>query len=282
MSKTQLLVIFFCLSIGIGLYFFGKKTNETIETSEISNANAETKAGVFDEKKLIELSKSNLDSEKSKMLNLLEQAADKVSGKAKIEAYKQLANFWNQTFNWGTAGVYLLKIAELNSENAMDWAMAGTQFLEAAKRANSDSSQKDFLFQNAINSLKMAQKLDSSNLDFKSDYLYAQILGGKNMPMASIFKLRDIANENPEHLKSNYYMGELSVRSGQYDKAIPRFEIINELYPTFAEGYYALADAYQQNGEKAKALGVLEQYKALLKDESEVTAIDKWINHLKN
>ena len=55
-----------------------------------------------------------------------------------------------------------------------------------------------------------------------------------------------------------------------------------KIQPDFIEAYLHLADAYQQKGDKAKAIETLEKYITLVDDVSIKTEIQDYINKLKN
>ncbi|MBA3706381.1 MAG: tetratricopeptide repeat protein [Bacteroidetes bacterium] len=87
-------------------------------------------------------------------------------------------------------------------------------------------------------------------------------------------------DSNNVNLQLNFAF--FSEKSGQWDKAIARFEKILRIKPDFIEAYLHLADAYQQKGDKAKAIESLETYIKLVDDVTIKTEIQEYINKLKN
>jgi thioredoxin-like negative regulator of GroEL len=94
-------------------------------------------------------------------------------------------------------------------------------------------------------------------LDKKVDEAVLIIQGAEGAPMRGIAMLREVLEEDPNHVKANYWMGEFSWVSGQFDKAVPRFEKVLEVDPSNGEAAKRLVTVLvqlQQN-EKAKDVG---------------------------
>ncbi len=57
-----------------------------------------------------------------------------------------------------------------------------------------------------------------------------ELVQGPN-PMEGITILRELVTKDPNNVDAQYFLGEFSVKSGQYDKAIARLEKVLELRP---------------------------------------------------
>ena len=74
----------------------------------------------------------------------------------------------------------------------------------------------------------------------------------------------------------------MSIQSGQFDKAVGRFETILKLEPDNKEALYYLATAYEGKGDKKKAIELLEKLKQQVTDNKEFSKeIEQHINSLK-
>jgi Flp pilus assembly protein TadD len=74
--------------------------------------------------------------------------------------------------------------------------------------------------------------------------------GDMNFAMTQgIFKLRDVLKKDPENVKALYHMGLLSIESGQFDKAIERFEKLILLRPENQEFKNILQDIQAQKSK---------------------------------
>ena len=69
------------------------------------------------------------------------------------------------------------------------------------------------------------------------------LLEGDN-PMEGIFMLRDIVTKNPKHTQALYYLGDLSLQTGQYENAIKRFNQVLSVDSSDKRAYLQLGISY--------------------------------------
>jgi cytochrome c-type biogenesis protein CcmH/NrfG len=96
--------------------------------------------------------------------------------------------------------------------------------------------------------------------DEKVDAAVAIIRDAQGAPMQGIQMLREVIDEHPDFLRAHYFLGEFSVMSGQYDKAIERFQKVLEIDPAHLGGIRYLAIAYTENDQPQEALTILETF----------------------
>ena len=72
-----------------------------------------------------------------------------------------------------------------------------------------------------------------------------------------------------------------SLKSGQLDKAIRRFNKVIAIDSTYIEAYLHLADAYERQGEVEKTIAALEKYALRTEDVTARIEINKYIQQLK-
>jgi len=77
-------------------------------------------------------------------------------------------------------------------------------------------------------------------------------------PMQGIAMLREVLEENPNHIKATENLGLLSIQSRQYDKAVVRFEKLVQLTPNDVSAHLYLGVSYKETGAKEKARKELE------------------------
>ncbi len=103
-----------------------------------------------------------------------------------------------------------------------------------------------------------------------------------NDPMEGIMSLRQIAEEHPNNPKAQFYLGLFSIQSGQYKKAVERFQRVVELDPGNADAYRFLGDAYRSLGDTLETVAAYRAYLERSPDGeaiSEVQAlVDQWSN----
>ncbi|MDB2473034.1 tetratricopeptide repeat protein [Schleiferiaceae bacterium] len=107
---------------------------------------------------------------------------------------------------------------------------------------------------------KLQVKEEASALDVKVDEAVAIIQSGEGAPMVAIGMLLDVLREDPNHEKALMWLGNFSMMSGQWDKAIDRFHQLSQLFPE--NEMYALnkAQALLQTGDTTRAVEVSVEY----------------------
>ena len=98
-----------------------------------------------------------------------------------------------------------------------------------------------------------AESESNTPLDQKVKEAIALIESGQGAPMQAIFTLREVVEEDPNHLEAQYQLGRFAMMSGQIDKAVPRFEIALDLQPDNEAAAEGLFLARVQLGEKEAA-----------------------------
>ncbi|MGB0403179.1 MAG: tetratricopeptide repeat protein [Salibacteraceae bacterium] len=108
------------------------------------------------------------------------------------------------------------------------------------------------------------------------------ITQGAGAPMQGIKLLKEVLEENPNNEQALYYLGNFSIQSGQFDKAVIRFEALLKVDAENEEARYLLAHSQQMLGDTSAAL---KNYQIVL--ESTVNSelkelVEKEINNIKN
>lgn len=274
MNRQQLLLIGGLTLAGTALFVFGKKT--ALQTESPSSEKLQQ---TISDQSLILQAKSSLNEEAKKEAEKLEALVKKASSaKDKSASLVQLADLWDKNTQWGIAGLYYDSAAKMTSSTGLS-ALAGTRFLAAADMAE-DSTLRPYLSKRALQSLLKATELAPEDLNVQAEYGNALALLGDN-PMAGIQKLRDITQKDSLHLKANFHLAQLSIRSGQFDKAINRFNLINRHYPAFPDAWLGKGEAWYNLQNVPEALKALETYKALVKDPVVLQQVDAFMNQIK-
>lgn len=93
----------------------------------------------------------------------------------------------------------------------------------------------------------------SHNPDAEVEEALRQMESGEMPPMQAVLKIRDIAENHPGNVKANFTLGALSIQTGQYDKAIGRFNTVIEQEPDNGHAWKLLAEAQYHTGDSATA-----------------------------
>jgi Flp pilus assembly protein TadD len=103
-----------------------------------------------------------------------------------------------------------------------------------------------------------------------------------SQPMQGISMLRDLANKNPKNTSVLLALGQLSVRSGQYDKAIERYQEVVTIEANNLRAYYALAQLYQSLGRTEDAVKAYNKCLEISDDDKFKSDIQQNIKKLKS
>ena len=99
-------------------------------------------------------------------------------------------------------------------------------------------------------------------------------------PMKGIQMLREVVAEDENNELALYNLGLLSMQSGQYDKAVDRFEKVTELNQNHLQAQFFLGVSYFETGKKKKARKQFEHIKLLTSDPETLANADNYLNQL--
>jgi tetratricopeptide (TPR) repeat protein len=77
-------------------------------------------------------------------------------------------------------------------------------------------------------------------------------------------------------------LGYFAIQSGQFEKAVERFEEVLIIDPNNAEAYIYLTDAYLSQEKIEKGIETLEKYKSLVDDPIVIKQVEDYINEIRN
>jgi tetratricopeptide (TPR) repeat protein len=171
------------------------------------------------------------------------------------------------------------KLAE-KENSAETWLKAGNRYYYAVQFIK-DKTEIPALYQSAAKCFEKSIVISPDNVDAKIMLASCYIEGSDN-PMEGIKKLKEIEKTDSVNLKLQLTFAFFSVKSGQLDKAINRFNNVLKIDSNYVEAYLHLADAYEQLGDKIKTIEMLEKYSAKTTDPTAKIEITKYIQQLKN
>lgn len=279
MKKQQLVLISLSVITVLSLFFFGRTVPKTQKVATATPAIATTittDSVLFQAKKLLPQSQIEHTAK-------LENAV--VRGNVKqqqIDAYKQLAAFWGDTVHNHYLGAYYIgKAAKLeNSEKNLTFAarilleevMTGAGTPLQTWQAN---QAKEF-FENI---LTINPTNDSAKIAIGACYMFGNI---SSNPMEGILKVREIAQKDSTNVYAQIVLGLGGIKSGQFDKAIERFEKVIALQPNNLEAIFHLAETYDRKGDAInaakwykKAVSLIEIPEAKKEIEARIKALTK-------
>ncbi len=187
------------------------------------------------------------------------------------------ARFWEAADETLLAGVYYYQAAKAAPDTAA-WRRAGFYLFEAAPLV--DSSAVEWVMQATMDAYDNLLEQVPGDLDSRARMGALLVESGTDV-MRGIGYLREVLDVDPNHRLALLYLGILSIRSGQYDKARQRFLRLLTLQPQNRIVHYYLAHIYQVMDSADQAIHHLEAWKAQVSDPVLQQQIDSVINHLK-
>ena len=253
MKRQQLALLGGGIILLVLLYFFGNTTPPSTSSPSmaVNNANAEavTTADVLN------AAKKNLTAQQSSYLAQLENSV--VRGDVKdqqIRIYKQLASYWQDSLhNQEIAAYYFGESAKLeNSEKNLNFA---AHLLLQYLITEENSAVQTWLATNAKGlfeqSLKINPNNDSVQVELGACYLFGNI---SSTPMEGILKIKQVADRDPNNMYAQLMLGLGDIKSGQYDKAIERLQLVAQKEPNNLQAIFNLAETFERKGDKANAI----------------------------
>ena len=289
--KKQVSLIAVCIFASFMLYYFGVRvapksdTENAVAPNTIAGQTTQeenTPSVSVNFEQLTANLKGRLSENMKDSLKMLEQQLESANtDNERSVILEKLAQKWEKARYVEVASYYYKQVAETDS-SSKNWETAANK-MGLAFRIADDSTMRVFLLENAIASYQTALAFDTSNLELKTNLAACYLEGYPNEPaqiMQGVFMLRDITEVDSVNVPANFMLGRMAIVSGQFDKAIQRFERVVREEPTNAEAYYLLADSYLAVGQKEKAIEALKKCKKLIKNPTFADEIDKYINKI--
>ena len=104
------------------------------------------------------------------------------------------------------------------------------------------------------------KNINRNILDTKVRSAVKMIESGEGNPMEAIFALREVVELDSNHRDAQFYLGQFSIMSGQWNKAIDRFKKVLRINSSDEYAIESLAIARFQKGEKNGAVEDLKNY----------------------
>lgn len=214
-----------------------------------------------------------------KDITFLENEYKNASQTEKKVTAKLLAQKWDDVEQAIPSAMYLEVVAK-SEPSLTNWLNAGNRFLKAFENTR-DSLIQPTMLQKANSAFTKAIAIDTANTDAKTG-MGITIVNGMGAPMQGIAMLLDVVKKEPKNLKANMSLGMFAMRSGQFEKAIVRFnDIISNIKAT-PEAYLLLATAYESLGKNTQAIDAYLSSKKLAANPTITSFVDKKVAELKN
>lgn len=251
MFRLQTIVVLCAALLLAGLYFgfdTVPKERKAIETRRAIDGES------TDENTLFENARKTVSPAQLTEIERLEQkvAAEKVDS-TKNRLMKNLAGAWFQNGSPILSAKVASEIAEMENTDAA-WSVAGATW-QIAGTNSQDETTRSFAGKRSIkafeNAVSLAPKEVAHQVNLAS--VYADFPPADN-PMKAVLMLRDLETQNPTNPLVFNALGRLAIRTGQWERAIARFEKSLSLDPKNRQATCLLAEAFRGAKQEGKAL----------------------------
>jgi tetratricopeptide (TPR) repeat protein len=279
LKKEQLIVLAAGLLLVSSLYFFGRTVAG--KKTDAESAIAPSASGAISFDTILLHSKENLTpDQKTRLANLEKSLETENDAGKKLQVLHQLAHFWSDTARvFLPYARYQAEAARLdNSEKNLTFA--AHLFLDDVKGGSSPALKKwgalqaKDLFER---SLKINPENDSAKIGLGACYVFGEI---DPQPMTGINIIREVLAKDSTNIYALMTLASGSLLSGQYEKAIGRFESILKIEPANIEAGLLLAETYERTENKEAAVKMYKKCMALVKREDIKAEIQKRIDGL--
>ena len=272
MTRVQIITIFGALALFVLLLF--AKT-QPAKDSKPKVAEAST---ITDFKVVAEKAADALSGERKAHVSELKKGFDHATKDQKLSFLDSLSKTWDELKRPEVAAYYAEQKAVID-DKAEFWNKAGERYYNAVRFAKND--KRTALYENAIRCFEKVLSVEPNNLDAKTN-LGACYVESTSDPMKGIGLLREVIAKDSTHINAQLDLAFFSVKSGQFDKAIERFNKVLKIKPDYVEAYLFLADVYERMGDKKMAIETLEKYVSLVDDVTIKDEVKNYINKLKS
>jgi len=263
------------IALALGLYLLPKKPFSANKNTPPPAEAAESSSS-FSFEKFVKEAKMKAGWNTGNKAEIWEQQIRE--GKSDPGLYDSLAASWDMAKSPGIAAWYFEQKSEkLESESSR--LNAAYRYFDAFK-ASRDSAEADFFLDKAIRNYTRVLELNPGNLDAKTDLgiLYAE---GTGAPMKGITLLREVVAENPGHENAQVNLGFLSMKSGQYDKAVERFDKVLAINPGRIDMYIYKGEALVRMKRNSDAIESFKVFTSLSNDRKMIEEVNQYIESLK-
>jgi hypothetical protein len=270
-KKTRVILISGALALFVLLF---------ISPRQKANSGSEVESGSTTTKPLLQSKKEALNVYLNLALKNLEPTVRKNYDLLQTKGLTDsLVVFWDKLKRPDLASYFTETSAE-KTDSAYSWYKAGNRYYYSIPFIK-DENEVPLLYQRAVFCFDKSLKKDSSRLDAKI-MLAACMVEGSEDPMKGIALLRTIEKTDSTNVKLQMTFALFSVKSGQLDKAIQRFNKVLRIDSTAIEVYLHLADAYEKLNQPELSLKMLEKYQTKTNDPMVKMEIGKYIEQLRN
>lgn len=263
MSKNLILVLglFVFIALGIYLFFLPKSVvnnKATMETEKSENPVASNEQNMPE-------SSHEEDAAIVKEIQSWKEKLRAEKDKKRQSAYlASIGKSFVKNHRYDSAGYYFERASLADPVNKSYRYEAGNAYFEGIAFASNPSKIEDL----SSKARKNLEQVDENNPKLAdAQAKIALTFVNSEAPMKGILKLRELAEKYPKNEFIAYQLGMLSFQSGQYEKAITRFEHVLSLNPENVNACFYLAQSFVQAGRGKEAQPIIDKGLQLAREE---------------
>ncbi len=249
MKKERLFLILLAVSLSIALFSLPRVVVDNEQNSTSVESNPPASAAISDDH-----DHEFSESEKNLVESLREKRKSAQSIEKSIIFADSLESLFSQHHMYDSAAKYVEWIVKRNS-GINSIRNAASVYFSAFRHASSPAKSSEYgekarsFFQELLNKSDFGP--DSMAI-INTNIALTHI--SSDNPMQGIAMLRQVLEENPNNEYALLNMGLLSIQSGQYDRAIERFEELISINPDNIEGRFYLGVSFFEKRDMISAL----------------------------
>ncbi|WP_338872520.1 tetratricopeptide repeat protein [Spirosoma sp. SC4-14] len=285
MNKSVLLVIVLATALTAGLYSLPKVVvrNESKQLSSSAPGSRTTQsssaaqpgaaASTPDE---TAIHAKPLSVEQQKQLKALKADFFAANSAKKETAGGKLITFFREVTQYDSAAYYADLIAT-EQPTEPNLLQAGDAYFEAYTFAV-DEKKTATLGQKTRDFYQKALAKNPNLLAAKANMAMTYV--STDTPMQGIMLLREVLQQDPTNELALFNLGLLSMRSGQYERAVERFRQILVTNPASRKARFYLGVSLAESGQKEEARKIFAQVKKQEKDPQILAAVQEYEERL--
>jgi tetratricopeptide (TPR) repeat protein len=280
LDKEKWILAGIATALLFALYFGGRTTPRS--SPQASQRDTSHRHEGFDIAAYLDSAKVRLAPSGLELVSAMEKAlAGNSDPGRRIAILRDLAAYWRDSARNPIANLWFTgEYAKLeNTEKTLNFA-AHSYLSEL--RGESDPELKGWMAAQARSLFKSSLTLnpanDSTTVGFGSTFFFGTPDGGT--PMEGILKIREVAERDTTNLFAQFMLGYGGLVSGQYDRAVERFERVLRREPGNMEAIFLMAEACERAGDRKKAVQWYETGRNMIDNPDVKRAINEKIASL--
>lgn len=265
MKRNHYILISSIALLAVAAYLFLPTYQQGAKVAKPSTAATAESQSAFDFANYLKKVNTDFTTDTQSLIGVWQQQSN----------FDALTSFYHQKGESVAEAYYTLE----GAKEVSAFRRAGSLFQATAAISNT-AEMSGFLIDKSVYAYQKALELDTASVDIKMQLASAYIEQGSG-PMQGITMLLDIVAKDPANADAQLLLGKFAMMSNQFEKAVQRLEKVLSLRPQSNDALFLLAVAYQNTGNKTKALELLEKCKNNEKSVELKQEIEKYIRQVK-